>query len=1091
MAGPEEAAAWEILPSDPEAEARLAEIFGFGVPLTRTLIARGLTEPSDIERFLTPSLERDWVSPELMPGMAECADRVVRAIEAGEAILVFGDFDVDGMTATSLLTLGLSKLGAKVTPFIPRRFDEGYGMSEAAVARARELADPSLIITVDTGIASGAEVERLVEAGVDVVVTDHHEPGDAVPKGVPLADPKLASGPGCHDLAGAGVALKLLQAVGDRLGEEHLWREYVDLAALGTVSDLMPLVGENRALVAAGIAALHAHPRPSIAAICAASNHDPQTIESEDLPFYVVPRLNAPGRMSSADLSLELLLEEDPERARLLAASIETINDERKKAEGLLADQAMELAERIFEPGDRSVVVGGEDWHEGVKGVCASRLVSRFGVPVVLFSVQGDVARGSGRSVGSVDLYHAVEAVSDTVLQFGGHEGAVGVTIATERLDEFAERLDAELQKLPASQFVSPTPVDALVEPRDLSIDVIDELDRLRPFGKANPVPLFLAEDVGFEDRQPVGRDGSHMRCWVTDGIQSFSAIRFRDPCIERTLAFDGVADVVYRPVVETWQGRTRAKLMIQDILFPPTVAELSDAESGEAEANAADGPASGAAERARMGSLPAERRREELARVFIGDAELLDAQRAALEALGEGRSAFTVMATGRGKSLIFQLHALEEAIAHDRQTIIVYPLRALVSDQSSAMGDRFASLGVGVATLTGESSPEERAATYEALGQGTVDVILTTPEYLALHAGDVARAGRVGFLVIDEAHHAGQSKGGSRAAYQHLPEIRAALGEPVCLGVTATAELEVAREACRLIGATELVLDDARRENLLVDDERDLIERDDAVAAIAKGGEKTLVYVSSRAGAVTLTRKLRHRLGEMGQAIAFYHAGLSRADRLRVEEAFRAGQVSCLVATSAFGEGVNLPDVRHVVLYHLPFDVTAFNQMSGRAGRDGEPAVIHLVFGAHDASINEQVLASGAPDRDALVALWQTLRALRRRIGPRLVGPLDALGVEVGHATGARPMPQAMVSAGLGIFEELGFLTLRPSSEGPVITLAERPSSADLETSIRYREGRRSLDAFDEFSDWVLRASATELRGRIIRPIVPEGLTL
>ena len=1073
--------AWELLPQDPLAEAALRERFGFGAPLARTLVARGYKDPDAVARFLDPSLERDWLDPEHLPGIPEAADRVASAVRGGESICVFGDFDVDGMTATSLLTLGLRELGGRVAPFIPRRFSEGYGMSEAALERAKALARPSLVITVDTGIASGAEVAGLLAEGIDVVVTDHHEPGDAVPRGVPLVDPKLASGPGTHDLAGAGVALKLLQAVASRFGEADLWRRYLDLAALGTVSDLMPLVDENRALVTAGIELMRTAPRASIETLCAAANRDVRAIEADDLPFCVVPRLNAPGRMGDADVSLELLLTEDPARAQVLAAAVEDLNNARKEAERELSEEALAMAELTYVEGDRSIVLGGEGWHEGVKGVCATRLVAAYGVPVLLFSVHDGIARGSGRSVGSVDLYHAVERVSDATLQFGGHAGAVGVTVAAERLAEFRMRLEAVLEELPAERFVSAEPLDAKLRLSDLSLDDIRELDRLKPFGKENPSPVFCTEKVWLTDRQAVGREGTHLRFWVSDGERSLGGIRFREPDMARALAWDGPVELIYRPVAETWQGRTRAKLRVEEILYPASADRLLGSVRAPEAATE-----EGSAVRSALTGLSEEGLTRELARALIGDHELLPAQAKAFASLARGASTFCVMATGRGKSLIFQLHALREAISRRRATVIVYPLRALVSDQASAMGDAFSSLGVGVATLTGESDEQARRRIYADLARGAVDVLLTTPEYLALHARDVARCGRVGFLVVDEAHHAGESKGGNRSAYQELPSIRALLGEPVCLGVTATARTEVAAEAMRLLGATELVVDDAVRENLLLVDDRDDPDRDDHVAEVVGSGDRTIVYVSSRTGAATLTRELRHRLPRMGQRIAHYHAGLTREERTRVEGAFREGVVSAIVATSAFGEGINLPDVRHVALYHLPYDVTAFNQMSGRAGRDGAEAWVHLAFGEEDAEVNERVLARNAPTREALVALWNALRAVRAQVGPRFQEVDSVLAAAARECSGLDVFPEAMVAPGIRIFEELGFLATGFSGGAPVIALAEKPANAPLEGSVRYLEGQRTLAAFDDFRRWVLRASTGELRDRIIRPITP-----
>ena len=339
-------------------------------------------------------------------------------------------------------------------------------------------------------------------------------------------------------------------------------------------------------------------------------------------------------------------------------------------------------------------------------------------------------------------------------------------------------------------------------------------------------------------------------------------------------------------------------------------------------------------------------------------------------------------MATGRGKSLIFHVHAARSALLRNKASVFVYPLRALVSDQAFHLGQVFDRLGMVTRVLTGETPLDDRDEVFADLARGGVDIVLTTPEFLAIHSRRFAEGGRVGFVVVDEAHHAGQAQGGSRPAYLDMPRIRAELGNPTVLAVTATASDPVASEVCRLldIGESGVVLDPSCRENLHVIDERNSMGRDDRLVSLLASGEKSLVYVNSRETTVSLARMLRRRVWEYGHRVAFYNGGLRRADRAAVEEAFRSGELRMVISTSAFGEGVNLPDVRHVVLYHLPFDEVEFNQMSGRAGRDGVLSLIHLAYGANDARINERILALDAPPRDDLVTLYRVLSARDRQ---------------------------------------------------------------------------------------------------------------
>jgi len=1091
---------WNLLVPDEEGERRLVRETGLGPLAARVLAARGMTDVGEVRDFLAPSLDRDWTDPLAIPGMADAADRLEMALTCGETVAVFGDFDVDGTTATAVLALGLGELGMEVYPFIPNRFGEGYGLSREALARVRETCSPDVLVTVDNGIASADEVAWLVGQGVDVVVTDHHEPGDLVPTGVPVADPKCDPSCPSRDLAGVGVALKLLSELGRRRGKPDLWRAYVDLAMFGTVSDMMPLVGENRSIVDEGIRLLRTSPRPGVSALAAVSNTDLTTVTSDQLPFSLIPRLNACGRMGTAELALEVFLTNDSAEATVLAGRLEAINTERRETEAQFAEEALAQAEETYHGGP-ALVVARAGWHEGVKGIVASRLVNRYHVPSIVFVIDGDVARGSGRSVGSIDLFHAVEQCQDLLVRFGGHEGAVGVTCETEKLDAFRERLEQVMSRLPPEQFEDCVEVAARVRASELTVEGVAGLDVLQPFGWANKRPLLAMTGVFMRNRSCVGVKANHLRFVATDGMSRISAIMFRAPHVEQAVAYEGAVDLVFDAVNETWQGRTRPKLMVKDIIYrspltPDVTQELTpDADaavSADASLTPAGDPAA-ATEKPGVPSRDLSCLTDELRRSMIGESELLPAQRDALGILGEGRSCLTVMATGRGKSLIFHIHAARVASLSGGASVFVYPLRALVADQVHHLEEALEPFGLSVRVLTGETSQDERREIYDGLRGGTVHVVLTTPEFLAIHAERFARTESVRFLVIDEAHHAGVAKGGTRSAYTELPRVRELLGGPQVLAVTATASGEVALEICRLCGIAEddVVVDVSERRNLQVVDWRDQRNRDEALVSVVGTGEKCVVYVNSRARSVEIVRMLRHHLGDLASQIAFYHAGLSRATRSQVEENFRSGQVRTIVSTSAFGEGVNLPDIRNVVLYHMPFGRTEFNQMSGRAGRDGRPARVILLFGAYDARVNESILASLAPTRTTLVALYKALRA---QGAAQLTAGGDGSFAEddasLTHVVQGM-VPQATVGEGgvangIAIFSELGLLKTSGHGSSRRIMMDMSPERVSLDASTRHLEGLRSHEAFADFRDWALTADAASMLACVARPISP-----
>ncbi len=1106
-------ARFNIRAAEPAAVSRLQRDLGLPRFIAATLVARGIDDPSDARRFLEPSLDRDWRDPYSIPGMDDTIDALEAAIRRNARIVVFGDFDVDGISATAVLTRGLRALGACAIPFIPRRSDEGYGITEAAIERVMEL-EPDFLVTVDCGIACAAEVRLLQQRGVEVAVTDHHEPADLVPQGVPVLDPKTdPSCPSCI-LAGVGVALKVVQALGGRFGYPHLWRSYTDLAALGTVADLMPMVDENRALVADGIARINDAPRPCIAALLGTSGAADKPVTSTNLSFSLVPRINAAGRMGDATPALDLLLTDDFDEAVRFAERLEGINDQRRSIEAELSEIAKAQAAEEYH-GQRALVVAGEGWHEGVKGIVASRLVGIYGVPCLLFTIEDGEARGSGRSVGQVNLFKAVESCSDLLTRFGGHEAAVGVTLPAERLPQFAERLCEYMDALPEGAFHPLIEIDACVDLAELTLENVEKLEDLAPFGQEMRVPCYLARDVSLSNCRAVGAEKNHFSCTLTTGAASVAAIMFHCSDIEALMHTDSVVNAAFEVQIDEWRGRRTVKAMLKSLspartcpavaasLDPDSLSFVADLYATSDDELCADAPHSAeevdAYEAARAENRAFWERKaaedpqgleDEIIHALIGDRPLHESQREVLEHLRNGRSVLAVMATGRGKSLTFQVHAARLALAQHKASVFVYPLRALIADQAFHLTEALEGFGIAVATLTGESTPEERRQVVQALADGSCDIVLTTPEFLAYHAEKLARCGRIGFAVVDEAHHIGLAKAGQRVAYANIGRALERLGAPTVLALTATASDDVADDILAALPIDSCVCDDAGRPNLQVDDQRNLKNRDDYLANLVASGEKTVIFVNSREQSVILARQLRKRVPQLAPLIGFYNAGLSRAERKRIEGLFRAGALSVLVSTSAFGEGIDIPDIRHVVLYHMPFNAIEFNQMSGRAGRDGKPAWIHLLFSRADTRINEGILADATPDHDSLAQVYRCLRALQRQAGE---GFFTLSNMELARQASQRAheVRPASAACGIAVFRELGLVETRTvyASGEPTrsVRVVNVQSKVELTDSVRYREGLGEQEIYHAFKDWVMGSDAPTLQARVARPILPR----
>jgi single-stranded-DNA-specific exonuclease len=986
-----------------------------------------------------------------------------------------------------------------------------------------------------------------------------------------------------------------------------VWEGLTDLAMLGTIADIVPLRGENRALVAHGISATRQGPRTPLAALCAVSGVSVEMLTADNVAFALAPRLNAAGRMADPRIALDLLLTDDPQEAEAHSQALDEHNKLRQTTEADLSEAATALAERSYH-GQRALVLAGEGWHEGVKGIVASRIARTYGVPVFLFAIENGVAKGSARSVGTVDLFKATEESSGTVERFGGHAAAVGLTLPAADLGRFESDLLAHLDELPEVAFESGLRIDAEVTLDELSVELGTELSLLAPFGHSNPRPLLALRSVFMNGRDRVGRGGVHLKFTAYDGAFSVPAISFRCADIERLSARDGAVDLAFELDVDEWRGRKRAQLIVRDIVIhdlerpggdtaelledlfaradellareeyagiedapsfhtklagvtfegrqdvlarlevglplrierepenpydPQACAvfdphgrqvgylnrrlasvlapaidagveydiEISDITGGEpgqsrgvnvlvsrrdAAGARAEGPEDMAARRTALTLLEPEELDAELVASFIGDRSLHDAQSEALAALAQRENTLVVMATGRGKSLIFHLHAARIALRDSAASVFVFPLRALVADQAFHLQESFSKVGVTVRTVTGETSQTERDEAFAELAQGALDVVLTTPEFLHFHVRRFVDTGRVGFVVIDEAHHVGLSRAGNRPAYARIGEAVTALGNPTVLAVTATASDEIADQIRATLGISKMVLDPTVRDNLLIEDRRAGTDRDGYLVALAARHEKMVVYVNSRDASVRLARMLRKKVPELAWKTAFYNGGLSRSVRQAVEAAFRSGEVQVVIATSAFGEGVNIPDIRHVSLYHLPFNAVEFNQMAGRAGRDGAVARIHLLFGEKDARINENILSTLAPTRDDLAVLYRVLREISEREGEGFEITNAELAEKCSALSRSTRLDDRGVSSALGIFRDLGLVVGEGHGAYRRLTFVPSSDKLELTDSVRYAEGLDEIEEFGFFREWVLSATAEELLVRFNRPILP-----
>ncbi|MDR1568688.1 MAG: single-stranded-DNA-specific exonuclease RecJ [Streptococcaceae bacterium] len=529
---------------------------GFSQLTARLLHARGITDPTELEQFFNPTLAH-LHDPFLLNDMAKAVMRIEQAISNGEVILIYGDYDADGMTSASVLKEALDELGAEVLTYLPNRFTDGYGPNQEVYQYYIENENVNLIITVDNGVAGFEAIEYAMGCSVDVIVTDHHSLPKELPNAFAIIHPEHSSAdyPFKH-LAGVGVAYKLASAL---LGEAPI--DALDLVAIGTIADMVPLTGENRTLVMLGLAQMKLTEREGLLALLKLSGVDLKDLSEEDVAFQISPRLNALGRLDDPNSAIELLSGFD-EGALELAQMFDDKNTERKALVQAMLAEAMAMIDLK----DDVHVLAKADWHPGVLGIVAGNIVEATGKPTILLTIQDGIAKGSARSVEALDLFQAMDLHRELFIAFGGHAGAAGMTLAEENISQLKAALEGYVseQEIDLSQKASLV-IDEILELSEISIDLIREINRLSPFGMANPKPVFAISNVRTSLVRAIGANQEHLKLKITDDINELSVIAFNQGKQKDLLGQLKGFDIAGTLSIHSWNAQTNPQLMMND----------------------------------------------------------------------------------------------------------------------------------------------------------------------------------------------------------------------------------------------------------------------------------------------------------------------------------------------------------------------------------------------------------------------------------------------------------------------------------------------------------------------------------------------
>jgi len=559
---------WVVAPEpDPALVTQLVADSNLPTNIVKILINRNLDTPEEISDFLNPQLSH-LIDPFQLLGMKEGIDRITRAFFDNERIVIYGDYDVDGITATALLYMVLNKLGAQVDFYLPNRLTEGYGLSKEGIDKAKEQG-ATLIVTVDTGITAVEQVAYAASQGIDIVVTDHHEPGGAMPDAHAIINPKQVDCNYISELSGVGVAFKFAQALYRSLNQdERELEEHLDLVALGTAADIVPLVGENRVLTKFGIKQVARTTKPGLKSLIFVSGLLGKEISTGQVVFILAPRINALGRLGDARQAIRLLATRDERVAAEIARKLDSENKRRKEIDETTLRQALEQMEEIVDiDNERAIVLAAEGWHAGVIGIVASRLVERYNLPTVMISIENDEGKGSARSIPGFHLCEALKECEHLLIRYGGHKYAAGLSIEKRHIPAFRKKFVEVSNRLLTDEDITPRlNIDLEIELTDIDDTFMQALESFSPFGPQNMRPVFLTRNCEVAG-QPYTVGRNHLKMRLRKGEATFDVIGFGFGDMARVISSRGcLVDVVYVVEYNTYNDITRKQIRLKDI---------------------------------------------------------------------------------------------------------------------------------------------------------------------------------------------------------------------------------------------------------------------------------------------------------------------------------------------------------------------------------------------------------------------------------------------------------------------------------------------------------------------------------------------
>ena len=556
---------WQIYETNKEEVEKLKSKYKFNELLATILVNRDIIKEDDIRLFLNPTRD-DFYDPFLITDMEVAIARIVEAVKEKQKVTIYGDYDVDGITSITVLKSFLEDVGLETSSYIPNRLDEGYGLNKDAINKIKQ-SGCDLMITVDCGISAIDEIEYANSLGIETIVTDHHEPGNELPNALAVIDNKRKDSKyPFRELAGVGVVFKLIQALGMKLGlKEESYLKYLDIVCIGTISDIVPLINENRVIAKLGLMLVKQTKNIGLKSIINSSGYT--KIDSNTISFGVAPRINACGRMGKAEEALELFLSSNVNEVNEMTRRLNEHNRQRQETEKEIFESAVQTIEKEHLNENKAIVVGGKNWHHGVIGIVSSKITDMYFKPSILLSFEEDgIGKGSGRSIPGFDLHDALMKCSDTVEKFGGHSMAVGITIKKENLEKFRKEFEDIATQKHIDEIIPIINIDAKINLSDINKDMVESLKRLEPFGEANKMPIFAFKNLKIDSIRALS-EGKHLKLTLKDTNNIINAIGFNMGNLAEEYRIGDKIDVAGVLEINTFNGVDNLQINIKDVM--------------------------------------------------------------------------------------------------------------------------------------------------------------------------------------------------------------------------------------------------------------------------------------------------------------------------------------------------------------------------------------------------------------------------------------------------------------------------------------------------------------------------------------------